>query len=834
MLFLPPFFAFAESFKVRVSGNKAIKKEEILSLAKKEGFSVSDFTKKLIAYYKDRGYLYAEVKILSNKENNIEVLIDENEPISIGNVSLKEIKNIHDPELRSLYAAEALNFLKLKKGDILEKSRIEKAMLSFKKWLLENDFLFSKNVSVETNISAATKTANLLIKADYGLRVKVGFRNNKEFTKKELKTIISEEKEFSSQENYINAILNRLKRKYKEEGFVNAKITPIVRTDSKKSIKSISFSINEGKRVRINDVNFSGIHSIGKDKLLDFLSNEPYEFFNNKVFHEGEVEKAGASIEKRLKENGYLSANLNFVQTNFNKDRESVRVKFLFTEGPQTMLNSLKLKGLNVIEKEDIWEILKIKKDQPFNIFSFEEGLNLLKEKYYNLGYLDFKILNLNSSNIVQYSSDQSKANILLQLSEGAKIRLRDIKIEGNRKTKDKVIRREIPLEKGDVLRQDLIRKTESNLQDLDLFNLVSVRLIEVEGDKSVRDMLIKVEDGLAGILEFGPGFRNDLGLRFFAAVSYRNLGGWNRSITVDGFVNRRLDVEEFRFLEYNINLGFKEPYFFGKKIDFLLDLIFLKRQLNTFDVDVQKINLELNKKISRALTVFLQYSYEKINTFNAIDDNDNESSDIASLSSGFHFDSTDSSFNPGGGFRSTSRIEWAAPVLGSEKNIAYHKLTSNNILFLPIPLRSTLKLGLNFGFERSNIRGQEIPSVKLFRLGGTRSIRGYREDGLEVDNRLNIEGTLSFLNYRTEIQIPLEDSFAIAFFWDAGNLYVDRIKPFDLRQSTGTGLRYRTPVGPISLDYARKLGRFGDRDDGINAVGQQDRYRIHLSIGSF
>ena len=352
--------------------------------------------------------------------------------------------------------------------------------------------------------------------------------------------------------------------------------------------------------------------------------------------------------------------------------------------------------------------------------------------------------------------------------------------------------------------------------------------------DKSVRDMLVKVEDGPAGILEFGPGFRNDLGLRFFAAISYRNLGGWNRSITVDGFVNRRLDVEEFRFLEYNVDLGFKEPYFLGKKINFLLDLIFLKRQLNTFDVDIQKINLELNKKLSRALTIFLQYSYEKINTFNAIDDNDNENSDIASLSSGFRLDSTNSSFNPSEGFRSIGWIEWASPVLGSEKNIAYHKLTSTNILFLPMPLKSILKLGLNFGFQRSNIRGQEIPNVKLFRLGGTRSIRGYREDGLEIDNRLNIEGTLSFLNYRTEIQIPLEESLGIAFFWDAGNLYVDRIKPFDLRKSAGAGLRYRTPVGPISLDYARKFGRFGDRGDGINAAGQQDRYRIHLSIGSF
>ena len=831
LLFSPTLFA--KKLNIKISGNETIKKEEILALADSKSFDLDNFVKKLITYYKDKGYLYVNVKIVSSRDDEIEILIEENELIFIGSISLEKIKNIKDNELRELYEAEALDAINLNKGDVLEKKRIEESIISFKEWLLDNNFIFSKDVGVDTSVSFKTKQADVLIKANYGHRVRVGLRDNKEFTKRELQQIASGVREFTSQENYIKAILNKLEQKYRNIGFANIKIKPIVKIDADKSIINISFLINEGKRVMIEKMNFSGIHSMTREELMNAINREPYEFINNRIFHKEEIDKAGAIIERTLKENGYLSANLNFIQMNFDKKKNSVKIKYLFTEGTQTKINSLKVEGLSVIDREKLWKILEIKKGKPFNIFSFEGGLAALKDEYYNMGYLDFKVLNLNSPDIVRYNSDQNKADIFLKLHEGLKIRVRNIIIEGNKKTKDKVIRREIPLKKGDALEQKLIERAESNLQELDLFNLVSIRLIKVKENDFVRDVLVTVEDGPAGILEFGPGFRNDLGLRFFGAISYRNLGGWNRSITVDGFVNRRLDVDRFRFLEYNVDLGFKEPYFFGEKLDFLLDIIFLRRQLNTFDVNVRKINFEFSKKVTKKLTLFLLYSYENIETFNAINENDNENSNIASISPGFRFDSTDSSFNPSRGFRVTARTEWASPAFGSEESIGYHRFTSNNTLFLPIVLNSIWKLGLSFGFERSNIQGQEIPNIKLFRLGGVRSIRGYEEDSLEVDSRLNIEGTLSFLNYRTEIQTPLDGGLGLAFFWDAGNLYVDTIRPFDLRQSAGIGLRYRTPVGPISLDYARKLGNFRDRGDGINATGQE-RHRIHLSIGSF
>ena len=122
----------------------------------------------------------------------------------------------------------------------------------------------------------------------------------------------------------------------------------------------------------------------------------------------------------------------------------------------------------------------------------------------------------------------------------------------------------------------------------------------------------------------------------------------------------------------------------------------------------------------------------------------------------------------------------------------------------------------------RSNIAGREIPLIKLFRLGGYSTIRGFPEDAINVDTQ-KIAGTLTFLNLRTQFDLPLVGDLKFAPFVDAGNIYIDRVKsnPF-FRAGAGVGLHYMTPVGPINLDWGHKL----------NPVGGEAPNQIHFSVG--
>ncbi len=324
---------------------------------------------------------------------------------------------------------------------------------------------------------------------------------------------------------------------------------------------------------------------------------------------------------------------------------------------------------------------------------------------------------------------------------------------------------------------------------------------------------------------------RNDLGLRFFIGASYQNLGGWHRGVSANAIVNRRL--ADFKFLEYNLNLGFREPYFANWRVTLLTNFILLKRRFSTFDANISRATAEFRRQLTKNITGLIQYSFERVKTFNAKVKIDNEKRLIAALTPGVIWDSRNDIYNPSGGVYSINRFELAERVFGSQDDVGYYRASSRNSLYFGLDEGTVWSWGFNFGFERSNIAGKSIPKIKLFRLGGTGSIRGYREDSLEVDSTEDINGTLAYVNYRSEFRFLLEGALGMAIFWDAGNLYVDTLQPLKLRHSTGLGLRYNTPVGPVSLDFARKLGTVGSRGDRVN-VSDQDKQRVHFSIGSF
>jgi translocation and assembly module TamA len=230
------------------------------------------------------------------------------------------------------------------------------------------------------------------------------------------------------------------------------------------------------------------------------------------------------------------------------------------------------------------------------------------------------------------------------------------------------------------------------------------------------------------------------------------------------------------------------------------------------------------------------EYSYERSSIFNVqqpYDITDEGEKFIGSIIPGIIFDSRNDKFNAAEGFFSSSHFEWAAHSFGSKRDIGYYRFTSNNSGYLPLFENIGFAGAVNFGFERSNLAGKEIPILKLFRMGGVGSIRGYKEDGIEVETKRNISGSLTSLNYRGEVRFPFMGSFGGALFYDAGNLFVDRIAAFKVRSSAGINLRYATPVGPVALDFAKKLQ--SDSVIGDTAVTDDpDRFRVHFAIGVF
>jgi outer membrane protein insertion porin family len=786
---------------------------------------------RVLDFYRNAGFLQSSVTYEVRADDSVVFQVVEGSVAKIKSVSIADIQGIGDPREKTILMASALSAFGIKVGDRLDRKEIKLGISRLKEWLRSRDFLIAKEPIVNSVIFDNGTAANLEISISYGPRIRFGFRKNHRFSYRELTAAVAEVQEIGIGSDYLETVKAKIIEMYNKVGLVNVRVDTIVREDPARGYRYISFDFDEGDRVRIERLGFEGIYSLDKEKSLAlFLSFSP-RIVQRSFFQDAGIRSAGELLADHLRSSGFLSARLDVVKYKFNEKRDKVEVDLYFTEGVQTFVNDIRISGLKNLTPEEVQKILALEKGKPFNVFAFEKGIANLKEKYRNLGYLTMDITNESNGKIVAYGEDQSVVDVTLDIEEGLLIRVGEIIVRGNKQTHSRVVTRELPFVKGDVLSRQLQIEAEENLRKLNLFSSVIIRPVERPGSADVRDIIILVEEGIPGLIEAGPGFRNDLGLRFFVGGSYQNLGGWHRGINARAVVNRRL--ENFRFMEYRVSVGFREPYFAGWRVTLFTNVEVLRRIFSSFDATSNKVTTEFRRELTKRITGLLQYSFERVKTFNAKLARDNELRLIGAITPGVIYDSRNDIFNPSSGLLSVNRFELASSAFGSQKDVGYYRATSNNTAYVDLTNDFVWGFALNFGFERSNLVGKEIPKIKLFRLGGTSTLRGYQEESLEVDSTTAINGTLSLVNYRSELRFPIEGDFGGALFWDAGNLFVDKVLPFQLRHSAGVGLRYKTPVGPVSLDFARKLGRIGSRNDKVN-TDDLDVQRVHFSIGAF
>jgi outer membrane protein insertion porin family len=827
---------------------------------------------KITLFYSKQGYLASQVTNsfdLSKRE--LKFIINEGEPTLITSVGLSPLNSVERKDLRERYESEILTAFGLGAGDRIQRDRVLDGVQNVKDWLRDHDFLLSRDPNIEYKVAEDGKVG-IFLEVSYGPRIRYGFRGNDQFSYRELNALVSDVKEVASGTDYLASVRRKVLEAYKEIGFANAKITTLVREDPSMGIRYVSLIVNEGSKISVTDLNIEGVLSLNHADAVKRFKKLGTRLVQRDYFDEAGINKAADLFAEQLRSEGYLSAKLEYVKLNFNPEHTKVKATVLFTEGVQTRVQSVEVNGVKAFTREEVLDVFGLHEGQPLNIFAFEKGLQVLKDRYQEVGNLSAQIVNEASDNIVKYNKDNSLVQIRVEVDEGPEYKVGEIVVRGNKLTHARVVLRELPFITGDVLTSPHLTEAEDNLRKLNLFSDVRVRPIDHPGAEDVKDILVLVDESDPGTFDVVPGIRNDLGARLGFEFGYQNLGGWNRSINASAVFNRRLQDyygwgnNNYKRLEYKVSVGFREPYLAEWPVTFTSSLDFLRRQYASFDASVRKLTLGLKRELTSYLSGFVEYGYEQTQISNARAPYDpladNVQTLIGSVTPGFIIDSrrdTDSRpniFNPTKGFYSVNRFEVAAHPFGSAENVAYYRTTSFNSTYFRLWENVVLALAVNVGWERSNAVatdpnshlpvGQPIPTLKLFRLGGLGSIRGYDEDGLQVGTQKVINGTLGLVNYRGELRIPIEGNLGTALFLDAGNLFVDRFafQPARLRSSIGTGLRYNTAVGPVLLDFAWRLQSdpqvgdtcvsFQNSTDRVCANQPTDRYKIHFAIGVF
>ncbi len=796
--------------------------------------------KTILEYYEKRGFYNTSVfvnfefqKLDKNYISQIKIV--ENEPCIVQSFNISDPPGFKGKHTFLRFKDRMFSISNIQVGDRYDEEKILTNLRNLREWLIDQDFILVNADSVKLKFNSDNTKVDLFADIQYGERISFGYQNNTVFAKSELNEFISQIRTTGLGKDFLGLIQKKFIEEYKAKAYnsiqIEMKITEL------ENLKHVTFYFNEGLRTKIENLKWDGLSEENSLKAQTIFQNGVTRYVQRGYYIEKAVDKGIELVLEDLKSRGYLACK--FVAKTIlpiqKKDKSFNYVNIItqISEGEQTYIGRVELLGFKYLLPEEIKNILSLEDGKIFNPFLLEEGIQRLQVRYISEGFLMYRLLT-SENKIVQFSNNNRIANITIEISEGSRIKVDQITINGLEKTRPHIVEREIIVRSEDCWESSKVQGTESNLRNLGLFSEVKIKPEPSTKGVEYRNLIIDLKESDPGAFEAGPGFRSDLGLRAFSRVSYTNIFGKNWIGSLGAEINRRVN-EEYRFLEYRIDSAFIEPRFLGTKNLYSIGISTSKQRFPPdFNAVTTRFSTGFERKLNEnRVTTKFYYKLERIRQFDVFIngkkfDIDNQTLLIGSVNPSVSYDTRDSPFTTTKGQVSTISLEYADPSFSgqtaqSSSSTGYYKWVGGTHFYFPVTSGIIWSNVISAGWERSNIVGHPIPLIKLFRLGGYASIRGYAEDSINADKEI-ILGSLSYLNLRTQIDLPLVGELKLGPFLDAGNLFID--DKFEgsplLKSGAGAGLHYLTPIGPVNLDYGIKL----------KPEANEGSWQIHFSVG--
>lgn len=625
-------------------------------------------------------------------------------------------------------------------------------------------------------------------------------------------------------------------------------------------IDRYSITIPTLEYIRVRGIRFRGNRYIGNAKLEDLARKFSTDLASVNKFDQVFYNLLKNKIKRTYIQQGFLSVKVDF---GIERSSNGLKIAYDIKEGIQTVVKRISISGLKQPEIIDrVRAILEIRIGNFFDPVLFESRIKEIEAYLRSLGYYYANIADENDNSTVEYGPYNREVFINLNIKLGRKYYIENIYITGIRKTKRKIINRKIDFKKRSLLTPSLIKDINSRVASLGLFKKYSVNLIDRDLS-NLKDILIQLDENDYGLVELAPGFRTDIGLKLSSKLSLLNLNGENQVFSVNGSVNQRIsqsgidsarESSEANLLEYSGKLNYSNPDIFYSYWDYANSLSFSKKRFYSFDAEILKMGHTFSKEYNDIVSFNLNYQLERISQFHATKIENNGRFRIGTLTPGIAFDFRDNPIRPTRGAFFDLSCEFAHPnfLSQNEKNLVFnfYKLVLRNRFYLPLGDRTVLAISAVAGVQKNlarevitdefgNTRNRGvIPSIKVFRLSGVDSVRGYGEDEINYiksSGRKNDISTLTIDNkaYMSNIKIEpryfFNDNAVLGVFLDGGTVQVDHFVPLELRASIGLSFKFYTPVGAFDVAYGHKLNRQKTSDGENESAG-----RFHFTIGFF
>jgi len=609
-----------------------------------------------------------------------------------------------------------------------------------------------------------------------------------------------------------------LKRQYLSRGYYAAEVTTTV-TPLERNRVGITFAVTEGNVAKIRQINIVGAQAFKeKDLLKQFTQRTPGWLTWYTKTDQYSRQKLSADLEALRSyylNRGFLEFNVDSTQVSISPDKQDIYITINITEGERYTVSAVRLAGELLLPEDELLKMVRLKPGAMFSREHVVDTTKAISERLANDGYA---FANVNAA--PEVDKEKKEVAFTLFVDPGRRVYVRRIQIQGNDRSRDEVIRREMRQMEAAWYDGEKINKSRARVERLGYFDEVTVETPAVPGTTDQVDVHVNVKEKPTGNLMLGAGLSSSEGLVFSGSVNQQNLFGSGKHVGV-GFNTSKINKL--------YSFSYTDPYHTIDGVSRGFDVYYKDTDTSSLSVatygtqsfgggvrygfpigEDDFINFGLaydSTKISTTTNSPLRFQKHDGKTYAGL---------IATL--GWSKDTIDSRIYPMQGYLARVSGEF-----GLGGTLRYYRANLQYQQFFPYGRDYAIMLNGEFGFA-NGMGGQALPFYKYFYAGGVGSVRGYKSGSLgpvdDSGSQDRLGGSRRFVA-NAEFLFPMpgsgqDKSLRLGAFVDAGRIW-DGHATFQgddgMRYSAGLSLAWSSPLGPLKFSLAQPLNKKKDDD---------------------
>jgi len=754
---------------------------------------------------------------------------------------------------------ELIRASRLKPRQPLTAARLEKGAERLRNLLFRRGFYAARVTASPGDYDAAAKTVPITLEVSAGSPVKLEVSGAK-LSSSRVRQLVPVFQEASVDEDLLAEGRRNIRDYFERRGYIDCDVQYTSTQNPGDSARLITYAVNLGPRRRLAAIEFSGNKYFNDGLLRSRLTIQPAEFLRPAIFSRRLMQQNEDSLRSLYASNGFAAAKFQTETVeNYRGHADELLVRYHIEEGEQTRVESLDITGNSAISTPALLAVSGSTAGQPFSDAGVASDRDNILALYLNQGLPETRF----EFHAVP-GSRPGTVKLAYQISEGPRISVAQVLVDGNEYTRLAVIRRRIHLKPGEPLREGDLILTQRELYSLGVFNHVAVAAENPQGDESEKTMLVNVQEGKRFTVGYGAGFEVlpvgnsnsptatslEFSPRGLLEFSWNDLFGRAQTFQIR---LRASTLQDRALAEYST------PRFLDQRNLNLQIIAFTDktRDISTFNSTRYEGTLQLEHRISTVTTFLYRYTFRRVLTSDLhIAPQEvplfSQPTKVSGPNIAWVRDLRDNAADPTRGRFYTVDVGFSSRAVGSTAN--FFRIFMQNSSFTPLGHNLIFARSTRFGMETpyGGSTSNAIPLPERFFAGGGTSLRGFGlNDAGPRDTTTGFPvGGLALLASNQELRFPLRLPYTTAavsgaLFYDAGNVYssVGKITlrttpaPNDLNwlsHSVGFGVHYPTPVGPIRLDigYLLNSPQF-TLPTAPNGLARQHQLQFFLTFGS-